>query len=81
MKLRRGECIPSLWLNGSRFAFGGFDELTTYLRAEEILGVEIYTRALGLPADLIDPRSECGAIAVWTQPPPAAKKPEHGHAQ
>ena len=81
MKLRRGECIPSLWLNGSRFTFGGFDELTTYLRAEEILGVEIYTRALGLPADLIDPRSECGAIAVWTQPPPAAKKPEHGHAQ
>jgi len=81
MKLRRGECIPSLWLNGSRFTFGGFDELTTYLRAEEILGVAIYTRALGLPADLIDPRSECGAIAVWTQPPPAAKKPERGHAQ
>jgi hypothetical protein len=66
---------------GRASTFGGFDELTTYLRAEEILGVEIYTRALGLPADLIDPRSECGAIAVWTQPPPAAKKPEHGHAQ
>src|SRR4029078_11810817 len=63
MKRRRGECTRSLWLNGSRFAFGGFDELTTYLRAEEILGGEIYTRPLGLPAALLYPRRAARSAA------------------
>lgn len=81
MRQRRGECVPSLWLNGSRFTFGGFDGLATFVRPEEILGVEIYPRALGMPADFTAPLSECGAIAVWTQPQPPKKAPERPHAQ
>jgi hypothetical protein len=82
MRYRRGECVPSLWLDGSRFTFGGFNELATFLRPDEILGVEIYPRSLGLPADLVDPRTDCGAIAVWTQPPPPKlDKPDQGHVR
>lgn len=77
MRGRRGECSPSLWLNGSRFSFGGFDELVTMVRPEDVLGVEIYPRALGMPADLTDPMRECGGIVVWTQPAPlTTKKPD-----
>jgi hypothetical protein len=82
MRGRQGACLPSLWLDGSRYR-QTFDDMMTMVRSGEMLGVEIDSRSLGLPSEYTEPRKDCGAIVVWTKPPPPtmARKPKLGVAR
>jgi len=67
-----GECVANLWIDGVRQNQVGGDaaeafEVLEDMFTDDIAAVEIYPRALNVPAAFMSPTSDCGAIAVWTK--------------
>jgi Carboxypeptidase regulatory-like domain len=62
-----GLCTPVIFLDGAMLsAVQGFSP-DFLVPAQQIRGVEVYTRASGMPAQF-QTMSGCGSIAVWTGP-------------
>jgi hypothetical protein len=70
---RRGECIPTLFLDGRRVGRSTEVDLNVFAAPEHIAGIEIYRSAADTPVELrsaldvasgLDP---CGVIGVWTR--------------
>ncbi len=55
-------CMPDVFLDGRQ---SSTDEITFY-RAEDVYGIEVYSRAQTVPAQFIT-TNNCGAIIVWTK--------------
>jgi hypothetical protein len=59
-------CAPMIFIDGLAKWSLTADELDTWMRPEEIAGIEVYP-ATGLPAQFEQLSSECGIIVVWTK--------------
>ena len=57
-----GYCVPTLYVDGHRDLSGDFD----YLYADEIAGIEVYSRENQRPTGYQD-SNRCGAVLVWTR--------------
>jgi hypothetical protein len=69
LKAGTSNCAPLLVLDGRRTLLN-FDDLQRFIRPEQILGVEVYSRWVEVPHEYMDIMNQpCGAIAVWTKPP------------
>jgi protocatechuate 3,4-dioxygenase beta subunit len=58
----RGNCQPTVYLDGQRM-FGGSEDLDSYLRPNDIAGIEVYNGPGGRPAEY---QGDC-VIAVFTK--------------
>ncbi|HEX7121598.1 MAG TPA: hypothetical protein VF178_04440 [Gemmatimonadaceae bacterium] len=67
---RGGWCQPFFFVDGRR-SFLTTAELDWYYRSDEIAAVEVYPRPSMVPNDFIVPVGTCGAVAIWTRPPPS----------
>ena len=66
-----GGCSPDVFLDGRQVP----EDLLGGLWPDQVRGIEIYVRPSQVPTGYINPLKGCGAILVWTQPPPP-KKPK-----
>lgn len=59
-------CQPTVYLDGVRFPLLGesIDDIVNPMNLE---GIEVYPHAVEVPAEFQDPRSNCGAIVLWTK--------------
>jgi hypothetical protein len=59
-------CSPAVYLDGSRFPLMGesIDNLVDPMALE---GIEVYPRAVEVPAEFQGPFANCGVIALWTR--------------
>jgi hypothetical protein len=59
-------CQPAIYLDGVRFPLLGesIDDIVNPMNLE---GIEVYTHATEVPAELQGPTSNCGVIALWTK--------------
>ena len=55
-------CVPTLYRDGQRDLSNDFD----YLYADEIAGIEVYSRETQRPGGYTD-SNRCGAVLVWTR--------------
>ncbi len=62
---RGGTCVPTVWLDGVEAAYGNLFDLAP----SEVVGLEVYTRPLTVPAVFVEKGGDrkCGAILVWTR--------------
>ena len=58
-----GKCAAVVWIDGIR----SDTEVLKSVRPDEIAVVEIFKREYNVPDRYWTPRSECGAVAVWTK--------------
>ena len=65
----RTVCVPTLYVDGLIDRAGDFD----IYYSDEIAGVEVY-REHDRPSEFVDPANACGAVVVWTRPPPPKPK-------
>jgi hypothetical protein len=66
-------CTPLIFVDGKRSTFT-CDDLNTLIGADEVVGVEVYTREGQIPSVYnLDVNKPCGLISVWTSR--AAAKP------
>ncbi len=64
--LRRGDCVPDLFLDGQRAAGMELDDVSL----NDIEAMELYARVSTLPAQFAPGgRMPCGAIVIWTRLP------------
>jgi hypothetical protein len=64
--LRRGDCVPDLYLDGQRAAGMELDDVSL----NDIEAMELYARISTLPAQFAPGnRVPCGAIIIWTRLP------------
>jgi hypothetical protein len=64
--LRRGDCVPDLFLDGQRAPNMELDDVSL----SDIEAVELYSRISTLPAQFAPGnRTPCGAIVIWTRIP------------
>ena len=62
---RGGSCTPTVWMDGVEAGYGNLFDLTP----SEVVGIEVYTRPLTVPAAFVEKGGElkCGVILVWTR--------------
>jgi hypothetical protein len=65
----RTACVPTLFVDGMIDRMGDFD----IYYSDEISGVEVY-RENTRPSEFVDPSNACGAVVIWTRPPPPKPK-------
>lgn len=59
-------CTPPIFVDGKRSTFT-FDDVNTLIDADDIVGVEVYTREAQIPSVYsLDVNKPCGLISVWT---------------
>jgi len=58
-----GQCSATVYVDGRRGAVG---ELLM-LAPSDLVGIEVYARALSAPGQFVAPFSDCGLILVWTR--------------
>jgi len=63
----RGGCVPQVVLDGT-LAAEGTDDVDALVRPLDVVGIEVYTDAAGLPAEWSGARTNsCGVVAIWTK--------------
>lgn len=60
-----GWCRPAFYLDGAYLNIGP-DDLDTWVRLNEIAGIEVYTGDM-VPVEFQRSLSGCGAIVIWTK--------------
>lgn len=62
---RGGTCVPTVWMDGVEAGYGNLFDL----QPNEVVGLEVYTRALTVPPQFMEKGGErkCGVILVWTR--------------
>jgi hypothetical protein len=60
--MMRGNCRPTVYLNGMRMDDNAATELDQLANANEITGVEVYTAA-GRPMEFWG--NGCGSVVIW----------------
>lgn len=64
--LRRGDCVPDLFLDGQRAANMELDDVSL----NDIEAIELYSRISTLPSQFAPGnRTPCGAVVIWTRIP------------
>jgi hypothetical protein len=63
-----GRCVANLWVDGLRLGDDtlAYDILTD-MTPGQVAAVEFYPRAITVPPVFVTPRSNCGAVMVWTK--------------
>lgn len=59
-------CLPVIFIDGRRMNNLSADELDTWMRPKDIIGIEVYTGA-GVPPQYEQGMSACGSIVIWTR--------------
>ncbi|MEP6689736.1 MAG: carboxypeptidase regulatory-like domain-containing protein [Gemmatimonadaceae bacterium] len=59
-------CSPATFLDGTRLMEGGGD-LDSWIRPQQVAGLEVYSSASSVPAQFTSTSGNCGAIVVWTR--------------
>jgi hypothetical protein len=60
--LMRGNCRPTVYVNGMRMDDNAASELDQYVNPDEVTGVEVYTTA-GRPMEFWG--NNCGSVVIW----------------
>jgi len=60
--LLRGNCRPTVYINGMRMDDNAASELDQYVNADEVTGVEVYNTA-GRPMQFWG--NNCGSVVIW----------------
>jgi hypothetical protein len=63
-----GYCTPTVYIDGVPIRDLTAREVDSWVRPDEIAGMEIYSRAGGAPAEFTR-LDGCGAVVVWTKRP------------
>ena len=63
-------CIPLLFIDGTRAAYGGRDDINSLVKPEQIEAVELYSSAANIPMQYNVSGSACGVILIWTRSEP-----------
>lgn len=64
MRTGRGNCAPTIYVDGHRMPGNDIDQ---WVAASSVRAVEVYTRAMETPAEFASVRNwNCGAIVIWT---------------
>jgi hypothetical protein len=70
-------CTPSFWVDGREM---DGEQFQFFVRAHDVLAVEVYPQLSGTPPQFVSPRNlagvGCGAIVVWTGIRPKANDPQ-----
>lgn len=59
-------CAPVIYLDGRQMNALSADEIDTWMRPKDIVGIEVYAGA-GMPAHFERGMSACGSIVIWTR--------------
>ena len=59
-------CTPNLFLDGMRMPLAGVNDLNSFLRPDDLVGVEIYPAGT-VPAQFDPGLTGCGSIVLWTK--------------
>ena len=59
-------CAPVIYIDGRQMLALSADEIDTWMRPKDIVGIEVYAGA-GLPAQFEQGMSACGSIVIWTR--------------
>ena len=59
-------CLPVIFIDGRQMNNLSADELDTWMRPKDIIGIEVYTGA-GVPPQYEQGMSACGSIVIWTR--------------
>ncbi|MCY7380672.1 MAG: carboxypeptidase regulatory-like domain-containing protein [Gemmatimonadaceae bacterium] len=61
-----GWCAPVIYIDGRQMNTLSADEIDTWMRPDDIVGIEVYAGA-GMPAQFEQGMSACGTIVIWTR--------------
>lgn len=67
-------CEPAIYIDGARSRLSATDLESMYY-TDEVAALEVYVRESLRPIEFQDAGSRCGAIVVWTRPPPRKPGP------
>ena len=65
-----GYCLPNLYVDGARMAYGGRADLNSVVSPSQIEAVELYSSAANIPVQYNGVGSACGVILIWTRAEP-----------
>ena len=73
-------CPVVFYINGTPFPVAENSSINTYISAEEVEGVEVYSGAARIPQQFNSGmyNTRCGVIAIWTRSGPEVRPPRHG---
>lgn len=63
-------CLPLLFIDGTRAAYGPRNDINSLVRPEQIEAVEFYSSAANIPVQYNTSGSACGVILIWTRSEP-----------
>jgi hypothetical protein len=63
-------CLPTLFLDGTRAAYGGSNDINSLVTPGQIEAVELYSSAANIPLQYNGSSSACGVILIWTRAEP-----------
>jgi outer membrane receptor for ferrienterochelin and colicin len=61
-----GECEPVTYINGMYMAALTSRDIDTWVRPEEVAGIEVYSETT-IPAQFRRSMRDCGALVIWTK--------------
>ena len=59
-------CYPAVYVNGQYMRDLDADDLDTWVRPREVLGIEVYA-GISAPVQFQQGRTGCGSIVIWTK--------------
>ncbi len=62
-----GNCVPTIYLDGTPLHAFSIGDLDTMVQPEYIAGIEIYSSAAEAPPQFVDFSTGCGSIVIWTR--------------
>jgi len=63
-------CLPTLYIDGTRAAYGGGTDINSLVTPQQIEAVELYSSAANIPIQYNGSGSACGVILIWTRAEP-----------
>jgi hypothetical protein len=63
-------CLPTLFIDGTRAAYGGSNDINSLATPGQIEAVELYSSAANIPLQYNGSSSACGVILIWTRAEP-----------
>jgi hypothetical protein len=63
-------CLPTLYVDGVKVAYGGGMDINSVVTPEMLEAVELYASAAQIPAQYNGMDSGCGVILIWTRSEP-----------
>jgi hypothetical protein len=67
---RSAHCLPNLYVDGSRMAYGGRTDINSVVTPGQIEAVELYSSAASVPLQYGGSNAACGVILIWTRAEP-----------